>query len=62
MGRLGNTSPVRRSRNVTVAPNTKLFPLIVNGCGLFEPITGFGLMLLMDGVTAEATTWKTVFA
>ena len=51
IGRLANTSPVVRSRSVTVAPDTKLLPLMVKGCALLEPVTGFGLTLLIVGVS-----------
>ena len=48
-GRFGNVWPAERSRNVTFAPDTKLLPWIVNGCELFEPVTGLGDTLLTDG-------------
>jgi hypothetical protein len=56
--RLGKGFPVRRSRNVTFAPETKLLPLIANVCDLFEPVTGLGLTLSIMGVTAPAGVWK----
>ena len=53
---MANTCPAVRSRNVTLQPETKLAPLIVNGCALAEPVTGLGLTLLIDGGEAGATT------
>ena len=37
------------TRNVTLHPETKFKPLIVNGCALLEPVTGFGVTLLIEG-------------
>ena len=45
----GKIWPAVRSRSVILAPLTKLLPLIVNGCALFDPVTLFGLTLLIEG-------------
>ena len=45
-----------KSRNVTLAPDTKLLPKIVNGWELFEPVTGFGETLLIAGAAPLGAT------
>ncbi len=50
--RLGKTSPVRRSRNVTLAPGEKSYPKIVKSWGLFDPITGFGFTVVILGLAS----------
>jgi hypothetical protein len=54
--RLAKVCPAVRSRRVIFAPATKLLPLIVNGCELFDPVTGLGLTLLIEGGCAGALT------
>ena len=49
---LGESTPGACNR--TCAPDTKPLPLIVRVCGLFEPIIGFGLTLLIHGACAAA--------
>ena len=56
--RFGKICPAVRSLRVTLAPLTKLFPLIVNGCGLLDPVTGLGLTLLIVGPSGGAITWN----
>ncbi len=56
--RLGKIWLAVRSRNVTVAPDWKLVPLMVKGCALSDPVTGLGLTLVIVGVTVGAITWK----
>src|SRR6184192_1657476 len=41
---------------VSVGLFTKLVPLIVIVCALVEPVTGFGLTLLIEGVTVPLLT------
>ena len=43
-------------RNVTLHPETKPAPLIVKGCAEFDPVTGLGETLLIEGA---ATTFVT---
>ena len=46
-----------------LAPLTKFAPLIVNGCGLLDPVTGFGLTLLIVGAAfGAAITVKVLVA
>ncbi len=47
-------TPTAGQNNSTCAPLTKPEPLTVNVCLLFEPITGFGDTLLIEGVTVGA--------
>src|SRR4051812_28683010 len=44
------------SRSVTVAPFTKLFPLMVKVCALADPVTGLGTTLLIDGTRVGVMT------
>ena len=37
------------STSVAVAPLTKLLPKMVRVCAVADPVTGFGLTLLIDG-------------
>ena len=56
--RFAKVCPAVTSRSVTVQPLWKFVPLIVNGCALLDPVTGFGDTLVIDGVTTGATTWN----
>ena len=42
--------------SVTVEVEVNPVPLMVNGAGDVDPVTGFGETLLMVGVVADATT------
>jgi len=50
-----NVPPLVRSTSVAVHPDAKLAPLIVRVCGLVDPGTGSGLVLVMVGATATAS-------
>src|SRR5258708_3747783 len=49
IARLVTTCPCVLSRNVTVSPDTTPLPLMKNGCGLADPVTGLGDTELIAG-------------
>src|SRR5205085_612758 len=58
MGRLAKVCPAVLSFPTRRSSDLKPLPLMVNGCALSEPVTGFGLTLPITGVAAGATTGK----
>ncbi len=52
------TFPVTVSFSMTVAPLTKPLPLMVKVCELFDPVTGSGLTLVIEGDGTGSCTWN----